>query len=200
MEIIKAEFIKSAVDNAGIENINSLPEFMLCGRSNVGKSSFINALTNQHKLAKTSQNPGKTQTLNVFLLNDSFYLIDVPGYGYARVAKTVKESFGKMIENYLATSENLRLVFLLVDYRHKPTQDDVTMYNYLKYYHIPVCVIATKSDKVKNSERKKNKEAIKAAFNLQKEDKLIITSSEKNLGLNFVKEELEAYLNQEIGE
>ncbi len=196
MEITKAVFIKSAVDNDGIENVNNLPEFMLCGRSNVGKSSFINALTNQHKLAKTSQNPGKTQTLNVFLLNESFYLIDVPGYGYARVSKSVKESFGKMIENYLATSQNLKLVFLLVDYRHKPTADDITMYNYLKYYKIPVCVIATKSDKVKNSERKKNKEAIKEAFNLTKDDRLIITSSEKNLGLNFVKEEMELHLEK----
>ncbi|MDE7161319.1 MAG: ribosome biogenesis GTP-binding protein YihA/YsxC, partial [Anaeroplasmataceae bacterium] len=126
MVITKAEFITSAVKNSGLPE-HDTAEFMFCGRSNVGKSSFINALTNRKKLAKTSSNPGKTQTLNVYYINDAIYFIDVPGYGYANVSKAVKASFGKMIEGYIKERKQLELVFLLVDFRHKPTQDDVMM-------------------------------------------------------------------------
>ena len=148
MLIKQAEFIKSSVDS------NSLPpedrlEFMFCGRSNVGKSSFINMLCNNYKLARTSSNPGKTQTLNFFLINKEFYFVDVPGYGYARVSKSIKETFGKMIEEYVTTRKALKMVFLLVDFRHKPTEDDCLMYEFLKYHKLPVTIIATKSDKIK---------------------------------------------------
>ena len=159
---------------------------MFCGRSNVGKSSFINMLVNRKNLARTSSNPGKTQTLNFYLINDEFYFVDVPGYGYAKVSKSVKATFGKMIEEYLKEREALRAVFLLVDFRHKPSEDDVLMYDFLKYYNKKVIVIATKSDKVKNSERRKNKEVIKETLNLSDEDKLIITSSEKREGIGEV--------------
>ena len=147
MIIKKSEFIKSAVD------LKSLPEdirteIMFCGRSNVGKSSFINMITNRKSLARTSSNPGKTQTLNFYLINDLFYFVDVPGYGYANVSKAIKETFGKMIESYVKNRENLKLAFLLVDFRHKPTEDDCLMYNFLKYYNVNVCVIATKCDKI----------------------------------------------------
>ena len=185
MLIKQAEFIKSSVDS------NSLPpedrlEFMFCGRSNVGKSSFINMLCNNYKLARTSSNPGKTQTLNFFLINKEFYFVDVPGYGYARVSKSIKETFGKMIEEYVTTRKALKMVFLLVDFRHKPTEDDCLMYEFLKYHKLPVTIIATKSDKIKNSERKKCKEAIINTLKLSNEDKFIITSSEKKEGLGLV--------------
>ena len=185
MLIKQAEFIKSSVDS------NSLPpedrlEFMFCGRSNVGKSSFINMLCNNYKLARTSSNPGKTQTLNFFLINKEFYFVDVPGYGYARVSKSIKETFGKMIEEYVTTRKALKMVFLLVDFRHKPTEDDCLMYEFLKYHKLPVTIIATKSDKIKNSERKKCKEAIINTLKLSSEDKFIITSSEKKDGLGLV--------------
>ena len=185
MLIKQAEFIKSSVDS------NSLPpedrlEFMFCGRSNVGKSSFINMLCNNYKLARTSSNPGKTQTLNFFLINKEFYFVDVPGYGYARVSKSIKETFGKMIEEYVTTRKALKMVFLLVDFRHKPTEDDCLMYEFLKYHKLPVTIIATKSDKIKNSERKKCKEAIINTLKLSEDDKFIITSSEKKEGLGLV--------------
>ncbi|MBQ2471288.1 MAG: YihA family ribosome biogenesis GTP-binding protein [Acholeplasmatales bacterium] len=185
MLIKQAEFIKSSVDS------NSLPpedrlEFMFCGRSNVGKSSFINMLCNNYKLARTSSNPGKTQTLNFFLINKEFYFVDVPGYGYARVSKSIKETFGKMIEEYVTTRKALKMVFLLVDFRHKPTEDDCLMYEFIKYHKLPVTIIATKSDKIKNSERKKCKEAIINTLKLSSEDKFIITSSEKKEGLGLV--------------
>lgn len=185
MLIKQAEFIKSSVDS------NSLPpedrlEFMFCGRSNVGKSSFINMLCNNYKLARTSSNPGKTQTLNFFLINKEFYFVDVPGYGYARVSKSIKETFGKMIEEYVTTRKALKMVFLLVDFRHKPTEDDCLMYEFLKYHKLPVTIIATKSDKIKNSERKKCKEAIINTLKLSSDDKFIITSSEKKEGLGLV--------------
>lgn len=194
MEIVKSEFIISAVNNKGINN-EGLNEFMFCGRSNVGKSSFINALCNRKNLARTSQNPGKTQTLNIYLINDMFYFVDVPGYGYARVSKSMLDSFGKMIEDYLTKSEFLKCVFLLVDFRHTPSEDDLLMYNFLKYYNKKVVIIATKADKVKNKDRKSNKEAIIKKLNLTKEDTLIITSSETKEGLYLVKEELAKYMN-----
>lgn len=190
MEIKHAEFITSAVKNEQLPEGDAI-EFMFCGRSNVGKSSFINMLTNRKNLARTSSNPGKTQTLNVYGINNEFYFIDVPGYGYARVSKSIKATFGKMIEEYVINRENLKLVFLLVDYRHKPTEDDVLMYNFLKYYNKKVVVIATKSDKIKNSERAKCKKVILDTLQLHEGDKLIITSSEKREGLGLVLQTLD---------
>lgn len=182
MQIKNAEFITSAVDVKTLPDSN-YPEFMFCGRSNVGKSSFINMVCNRNKLARTSSNPGKTQTLNFFLINNSFYFVDVPGYGFANVAKSIKATFGKMIESYVTNRDNLKMVFLLVDFRHKPTEDDCLMYNFLKYYNKRVTVIATKSDKIKNIERRKCKEQIIDTLKLDENDKLIITSSEKRIGL-----------------
>ena len=192
MVITKAEFIISAVKNSGLP-VHNEPEFMFCGRSNVGKSSFINALTNRKKLAKTSSNPGKTQTLNVYHINDRLYFIDVPGYGYANVSKTVKATFGKMIEEYIVGRENLKLVFLLVDFRHKPTTDDVAMYQFLKYYHKDVCIIGTKADKVKKSEYAKNKKLIIETLQLASTDSFILTSSETRYGMDAVLEKIDAF-------
>ena len=185
MEIKQAEFLKSAVDSDSLPPADRV-EFMFCGRSNVGKSSFINMLCNRKSLARTSSNPGKTQTLNFFDINNTFYFVDVPGYGYARVSKSIKATFGKMIEEYVTTRKVLKMVFLLVDFRHKPSEDDVLMFNFLKYHNLPVTVIATKSDKIKNSERKKCKQVILDTLELKEDDRLIITSSEKKEGLGLV--------------
>lgn len=185
MEIKQAEFVTSAVNTLQLPTEDAV-EFMFCGRSNVGKSSFINMICNRKSLARTSSNPGKTQTLNLYLINKSFYFVDVPGYGYANVSKTVKATFGKMIENYIQNRTNLKMTFLLVDFRHKPTNDDVLMYNYLKHFNINVTVIATKADKVKNSERSKLKKIIIDALQLNDNDRLVITSSEKKEGLTEV--------------
>ena len=136
-------------------------EFLLVGRSNVGKSSFINTLVNRKNLARTSAKPGKTQTLNFYLVNDAFYLVDVPGYGYASVSKDTQKKFGLMIEEYLKSRENLKHVFMLIDYRHKPTEDDVLMYEFLKYYNLDITIVATKYDKVSKNSRIKQDKLIK---------------------------------------
>ena len=136
-------------------------EFLLVGRSNVGKSSFINTLIERKNFARTSSKPGKTQTLNFYLVNDAFYLVDVPGYGYASVSKDTQKKFGLMIEEYLKSRENLKHVFMLVDYRHKPTEDDILMYEFLKYYNLDITIVATKYDKVSKNGRIKQDKLIK---------------------------------------
>lgn len=136
-------------------------EFLLVGRSNVGKSSFINTLIERKNFARTSSKPGKTQTLNFYKVNDAFYLVDVPGYGYASVSKDTQKNFGLMIEEYLKSRENLKHVFMLIDYRHKPTEDDVLMYEFLKYYNLDITIVATKYDKVSKNGRIKQDKLIK---------------------------------------
>lgn len=156
---------------------DNLPEFLLVGRSNVGKSSFINSLINRKNFAHTSSTPGKTKTLNFYLVNNKFYLVDVPGYGYAAVDKDTQHKFGLMIEDYLKTRINLRRVFMLIDYRHKPSEDDELMYNFLKYYKVPVTIVATKYDKVKTSERVKAERVLNEAIKLEEGDNIIYFSS-----------------------
>ena len=172
------------------------PEFMLVGRSNVGKSSFINAISGRKNIAYTSGKPGKTQTLNFYLANDEFYLVDVPGYGYAAVNKKTQEKFGKMIEEYLEKRDQLIRVFMLVDFRHKPSEDDVLMYNFLKYYDIPVTIVATKVDKVGGSKLDKNKKIILNTLNLVVGDDLILFSSVTKLG----KEEILNKIGELVGD
>ena len=152
-------------------------EFLLVGKSNVGKSSFINTMVARKNFAHTSSTPGKTQTLNFYLVNDSFYLVDAPGYGYAQVNKDIQKKFGLMIEEYLINRTSLKRVFLLVDYRHKPTEDDQLMYNFLKYYHLDVTIVATKCDKVKQKERDKCDKALQEAFELKGNDNIVQFSS-----------------------
>ncbi len=193
MIIKTADYITSGTK---IEHLpeDCLPEFLFCGRSNVGKSSFINGLTNRKALARTSSNPGKTQTLNFFFINKEFYLVDVPGYGYAKVSKSLREEFGAMIEEYLTKRVNLKVAFLLIDYRHPPTKLDVTMYEYLKYCGIKTAIILTKRDKLNQSERAKNKNMIIKELNLVKGDTIIETSAEEKFGIektwNFIEEHL----------
>ena len=152
-------------------------EFLLVGRSNVGKSSFINTLLGRKNLARTSSHPGKTQTLNFYEVNQEFYLIDVPGYGYAEISKKRREKFGKMIEEYLETRKELKRVFMLIDFRHKPTEDDVLMYNFLKYYNLKVTVVATKADKIGSSKKEKCKKQITDTLDLVVGDNLVVFSS-----------------------
>ena len=170
------------------------PEFLLVGRSNVGKSSFINTMIGKKNYARTSATPGKTQTLNFYLCNDSFYLVDVPGYGYASVSKATQKKFGLMIEEYLKSRSNLRNVFMIIDGRNKPTENDVLMYNYLKYYNIPVTIIANKYDKIKPSNRDKTLKNIKAVLNLDENDHVIYFSSVNKKGRDEVGKVLAEYL------
>lgn len=185
MKINNATLVISAVRTSQYPTDNK-PEFLLVGRSNVGKSSFINTLLNRKNLARTSAKPGKTQTLNFYLINDSFYFVDAPGYGFANVSKELKNNFGAIMENYLETRENLKKVFMLVDFRHKPTNDDIMMYNYLKHYKIPVTIVCTKCDKVNNNSIQKNKKIIIDALGLDSEELLTLFSSVKKIGKNDI--------------
>ena len=194
MKINNVEFVTSAVRRSQYPE-GKIPEFLLVGRSNVGKSSFINTLMNRKNLARTSSIPGKTQTLNFYLINDTFYFVDVPGYGFARVSQKLKNKFGEMIEDYLKERENLKMVFMIIDVRHKPTEDDILMYNYLKYYNIPVTIIATKSDKISKNNYDKNIKIIKDTLNLTEETKVVLFSSLKKTGKNETYEIIEEVLN-----
>ena len=163
-----------------------LPEFLLIGRSNVGKSSFINTLINRKNLARISSVPGKTQTLNFFCVNDDFYLVDAPGYGYAAVNKQQQKKFGMMIEEYLKTRKELRRVFMLVDFRHKPSEDDKLMYSFLKYYNIPTTIVATKVDKVSSSKKDKNLKQLRDTLDIVVGDNIILFSSISKMGRDEV--------------
>ena len=170
---------------------NAKPEFLLVGRSNVGKSSFINTILSRKNLAHTSSRPGKTQTLNFYSVNNKFHLIDVPGYGYAQVDKKTQAKFGMMIEEYLEKRDQLKRVFMLVDFRHKPTEDDSLMYNFLKYYNVPVTIVATKADKVGGSKKDKCLKTILDTLDLVVGDDLIMFSSVTKLGVKEVLQKLE---------
>ena len=161
---------------------DSLPEFLLIGKSNVGKSSFINTLVNRKNIARTSSVPGKTQTLNFYLVNNEFYLVDAPGYGYAEVNKAQQKKFGLMIEEYLEKRSELKRVFLLIDFRLKPSENDLMMYNFLKYYNIPVTVVATKTDKVGTSKKDRNLKIIKDTLDLVVGDNIVLFSSVSKMG------------------
>lgn len=171
-----------------------LSEFLLVGRSNVGKSSFINTLICRKNYARTSSKPGKTQTLNFYLVNERFYLVDVPGYGFAMVNKSLRKKFGMMIEEYLENRSNLKLVFMLIDFRHKPTDDDVLMYNFLKHFNIPLKVIAMKVDKVSRNNHEKNIKQIIKTLNIVDSNELILFSSITKMGKQDVYDELERAL------
>jgi len=177
-----ADILLSAA-NKGHYPQDDIPEVALAGRSNVGKSSFINTLLNRKNLARTSGKPGKTQLLNFFNVDDKLRLVDVPGYGYARVSKKEREKWGRMIEEYLTSRENLKAVVSLVDFRHEPSADDVQMYEFLKYYEIPVILVATKADKIPRGKWNKHESMIKKKLDFDTSDSFIIFSSVTKEGL-----------------
>lgn len=169
------------------------PEFLLVGRSNVGKSSFINTLIERKNFARTSSKPGKTQTLNFYGVNDKFYLVDVPGYGYASVAKDTQKKFGLMIEEYLKERPNLKHVFMLIDYRHKPTEDDCLMYEFLKYYNLDITIVATKYDKIGKNGRLKQDKLIKDTLKFDSDEFITfstVTKKGRSEVLSIIEERL----------
>lgn len=163
---------------------DDIPEIALAGRSNVGKSSFINTILGRKNLARTSGKPGKTQLLNFFNIDDKIRFVDVPGYGYAKVSKVERARWGKMIEEYLTSRDNLRAVVSLVDLRHEPSTEDVQMYEFLKYYEIPVIVVATKADKIPRGKWNKHESMIKKKLNFEQEDAFILFSSVDRIGID----------------
>lgn len=185
MKVNNAELVISAVRKEQYPD-ERIPEFALAGRSNVGKSSFINKMINRKALARTSSKPGKTQTLNFYKIEDSLFFVDVPGYGFAKVSKTEREAWGKMIETYITTREQLCAVIQIVDLRHPPTKDDILMYDFLKHYQIPCIVIATKADKIPKGKWQKHLKVTKETLQFDPNDDIVVFSSETGEGKDKV--------------
>lgn len=181
MKVTSSDIVISAVKPEQYPS-DPIPEFALAGRSNVGKSSFINKMINRKSLARTSSKPGKTQTLNFYIINNALHFVDVPGYGYAKVAKTERAAWGRMIETYFTSREQLRAAIQLVDLRHPPTKDDISMYEFLKHHNLPVIVIATKADKIPKGKWQKHLKITRETLGLDKEDELMLFSSETGEG------------------
>ena len=190
MKINTIELIISAVRESQYPS-DKLKEFLLVGRSNVGKSSFINTIINRKNFARTSATPGKTQTLNFYKINDEFYLVDAPGYGFARVRNSLKQKFGLIMESYLKSRDNLQMVFLLIDFRHKPSSDDLMMYNFLKHYKIPVTIVATKTDKIGITLQQKQRSLILEDIDLVVGDDFLMFSNVTKDGKLEVQEKIE---------
>jgi len=194
MKVTSAELVISAVTQTQYPS-GQLPEIALAGRSNVGKSSFINKMINRKNLARTSSKPGKTRVLNFYNINNSFLFVDVPGYGYAQVSKKEREKWGAMMEAYFETRQPLAAVLLIIDIRHDPADLDVQMYHYLKYFRLPVTVIATKFDKVSKGKRKKHMEQAANILNLQQDDDIIPFSAETGEGKEHVWRQIKNYIS-----
>lgn len=193
IEIKKAELVAVTADPKQYPP-DGLYEIAFAGRSNVGKSSLLNLLTNRKKLARVSQSPGKTRTINFYEINDSFRIVDLPGYGYAKVSKSVSESWGKMMERYFETRQGLLKVIQLVDIRHEPSKQDVQMYDYLKHYGLDGIVVATKADKISRNQYQKSEKVIRQTLGMKPEDKVIPISSLKKTGHEKLLEEIEKIL------
>lgn len=189
MEIKQAEFIISAAQKIQFP-ANNMAEIAFVGRSNVGKSSLINSLTNRRKLVKVSSTPGKTRLVNFFMINNEFYFVDLPGYGYAKVSKSQLKTWAVTVENYLVGRRQLVKVVLLVDSRHKPTDDDITMYDWIKHYNYKCMVVATKSDKITKNEKVKNEKIIRDTLNMDDDEKMYFFSSLTKAGKQEVLDNL----------
>ena len=194
MEIKTAEFVTSLADYGPFEG-RGLPQIAVVGKSNVGKSTMINRLCRRNQLARTSSTPGKTRLINIFLLNGSFHLVDLPGYGFAKVDKKEKQRWGTMMQDYFTQSEALKHVLCLVDIRHEPTADDVTMNRFLRETGIPFIVIATKADKISRGARSKNLAPICRALLVQPWE-IICFSGEDGTGRDQVLEKMNEILIQ----
>ncbi len=175
--IIKSCTLEMVCGISSVLPENDKPEIAFAGKSNVGKSSLINALMNRKSLARTSAQPGKTQTINFYNINDLLYFVDLPGYGYAKVAQTVREKWGKMIEGYLKKSKQLKIVFLLLDIRHEPSENDKTMYEWILYQGFQPIIIATKLDKINRSQKDKQLKSIREGLKAPAGTKIIPFSS-----------------------
>jgi len=194
MVIKSAEFITSAVKPSQYPE-EGLCEIAFAGRSNVGKSSLINLLLNRKSLAKVSSSPGKTRTINFFLINKEFRLVDLPGYGYAKVSKSTSEEWGKMMESYLINRKGLLKVVQLVDSRHEPTAQDLQMYDFLRYYHLDGLVVATKADKLSKNELNRNLSMIRKTLDLGPDDILVPVSALAKTGTDKLLSAMENVLN-----
>ena len=190
MKITSVDLKISAVRRSQYPTDNK-PEFLLVGRSNVGKSSFINTIINRKNFARTSSQPGKTQTINFYLVNDQFYLVDAPGYGFAKLSKAKRKKFGLMMEDYITNRENLKQVFMLVDFRHKASEDDIMMYNFLKYYKVPVTIVATKADKIGITKHQTYRNALLNDLDLVVGDDFLVFSNTTKAGKMDVQEKIE---------
>lgn len=202
MKVTNSQFIISAVGPDQYP-IDGLPEMALAGRSNVGKSSLINRLIDRRNLARTSSQPGKTQTLNYYRLNDIIYFVDLPGYGFAKVSKTEREKWGRFIEQYLLHRQELKLLLLLVDVRHEPSKDDQAMFDWLRHFDIPVLVVATKADKIPKGKWQKHVKIIRDTLGMGQTDSLVLFSSETGLGKEELWSRIERHLlekQEEISE
>ena len=189
MKIRSSEIVVSAIRKEQYP-AEGLPEIALVGRSNVGKSSATNALLNRRNFARTSQTPGKTRTINFYKINNEFYFVDLPGYGYAKVSKSEKDKWGVIMERYLQDRQELCAIFLLVDIRHEPTNDDVMMYEWIKHFGYNCVVIATKADKISRGQYQKHISIIRKKLNLAKDEKVIPLSSSKKTGVEDVWNEI----------
>ncbi|MGY3779601.1 ribosome biogenesis GTP-binding protein YihA/YsxC [Isobaculum melis] len=196
MKVTKADIVISAVGPAQYPD-TGLPEIALAGRSNVGKSSFINKMIHRKGLARTSSKPGKTQTLNFYIIQELFYFVDVPGYGYAKVSKTERAKWGKMLETYFTERETLKAAISVVDLRHAPSREDVQMYEFLKYYNIPVIVVATKADKIPRSKWNKHVKQVKDGLDFDPNDEFVMFSSETGEGEKQAWQIIEKYIGYE---
>lgn len=193
MRIIRPELEAVAVRPNQYPDAN-LDEIAFVGRSNVGKSSLLNLLTNRKSLARVSGNPGKTRTINFYLINDAFRFVDLPGYGYAKVSKSITADWDRMMDDFFKQRKNLRRVVQLVDIRHEPSKLDVQMYEYLRSYGLDGLVCATKADKISGNQKQKNLSVIRKSLNLGKDDKIVAVSTLKKTGhdvlLNYIADEL----------
>nr|WP_101772374.1 ribosome biogenesis GTP-binding protein YihA/YsxC [Peptostreptococcus faecalis] len=183
MKIRNAEITMSAVSKKQYPS-EGVPEIALAGRSNVGKSSLINGLLNKRNFARTSSTPGKTRTINFYLINNEFYFVDLPGYGYAKVSKTEKEKWGGIMQQYLESREELCSILLLVDVRHEPTEDDKLMYEWIKFFGYDCIVVATKADKISRGQYQKHVSIIRKKLQMDSNDKVILTSASKKIGFS----------------
>lgn len=194
MIVKSAEFVTSVNNANNLSCFDDLPQITFVGRSNVGKSSLINYLTNRNNLAKTSSTPGRTRLINFFKINGQFYLVDLPGYGFAQASKSTQKEWQSLIGGYLQNSKSLKLVCVLVDVRHQPSPLDVQMVQYLYVYGIPFCIIATKTDKIGKSELHKNIQTIANTFGVGTQDVLYV-SSDKKTGKEQILERIEKVLD-----
>ncbi|MFQ5105847.1 YihA family ribosome biogenesis GTP-binding protein [Clostridioides difficile] len=195
MKIRSSEITMSAVNKSQYP-AEGIPEIALAGRSNVGKSSIINTLLNRRNFARTSQTPGKTRTINFYLINNEFYFVDLPGYGYAKIAKSEKEKWGGIMERYLESRQELCSIFLLVDIRHEPTADDKLMYEWIKHFGYNCVVIATKADKISRGQYQKHISIIRKKLQMESSEKVIPVSSLKKTGVEKLWEEIVNQYNQ----